>query len=188
MARVTENLLTAVCATFALSAFGAASAQEVALATDSPDAKFLTDAARGDVAEIKMGQLAQQKGQSEGVREFGKMLEEDHSKAGKKTAELAKDLNVIPPAQPSAEQMQKYDALEKLSGTEFDQQFAAEMVKGHQEEIAKYEKQAQSASNPKVAKLAEDTLPTLKEHLAVAQGLQSGSAAGHDPAQHRPEN
>ena len=188
MARVAENLLPALCATFALSAFGAASAQEVALATDSPDARFLMDAARNDVAEIKLGQLAQQKGQSEEVREFGKMLEQDHSKSGKETSELAKDLGVVPPAQPSAEQMQKYDALEKLSGTEFDQQFAAEMVKGHQEEIAKYEKQAQSASNPKVAKLAEDTLPTLKEHLAVAQGLQSGSAAGHDPAQHRPEN
>src|SRR5690349_19082077 len=119
MTRVAEKLSMVACSMFALFAFGA-SAQEVALATDSPDAKFLMDAARGDVAEIKLGQLAQQKGQSEGVREFGKMLEEDHSKAGKKTSELAKDLNVIPPAQPSAEQMQKHDALEKLSGTEFD--------------------------------------------------------------------
>lgn len=188
MARVTERLSTALCAAFALTAFGSASAQEVALATDSPDAKFLMDAARGHVAEIKLGQLAQQKGVSENVREFGKMLEEDHSKAGEKTSELAKDLDVIPPAQPSAEQMQKYDALEKLSGAEFDRQFAAEMVRGHQEEIANYEKQAQSASNPKVAELAEDTLPTLREHLAVAQGLQSGGAAGRDPSQHRPEN
>jgi putative membrane protein len=180
MTQVKGKLFTALAATFALFAFGAASAQQVALATDSPDAKFLMDAARGDVAEIKLGQLAQQKGQSEGVREFGKMLEEDHSKAGKKTAELAKDLDVIPPAQPSAEQMQKYDALARLSGAEFDGEFAAEMVKGHQEEIAKYEKQAQSANNPKVAKLAEDTLPTLKQHLAVAQGLQSGADVRHD--------
>jgi putative membrane protein len=179
MTRVAEKLSMVACSMFALFAFGA-SAQEVALATDSPDAKFLMDAARGDVAEIKLGQLAQQKGQSEGVREFGKMLEEDHSKAGKKTSELAKDLNVVPPAQPSAEQMQKYDALEKLSGTEFDRQFVAEMVKGHQEEIAKYEKQAQSASNPKVAKLAEDTLPTLRHHLEVAQGLQSGANVRHE--------
>ena len=179
MTRVTENLLAALCGMFALSAFGVASAQEVALATDSPDAKFLTDAARGDVAEIKLGQLAQQKGESEGIREFGKMLEEDHSKAGKKTSELAKDLNVIPPAQPSAEQMAKYAELERLSGAEFDHAFAAEMVKGHQEEIAKYEKAAQSG-NPKVAKLAEDTPTALRHHLEVAQGLQSGTAVHHE--------
>jgi putative membrane protein len=150
----------------------------VALAQDSPDAKFLTDAVRGDVAEVKMGELAQQRGTTEAVREFGKMLVEDHSSAMKKTAELAKDLNVIPPAQPSAEQTQKHDALARLNGAEFDRQFAAEMVKGHQEEIAKYEKQAASGDS-KVAKLAEDLLPVLEEHLMAAQRLQ-GDHESHD--------
>lgn len=183
MTHLTKNRLAALCAAFAMSAGGLAAAQEVALATDSPESKFLMEAARGDIAEVKMGELAQMKGQSEGVREFGKMLVEDHSKAGKKTAELAKDLGVIPPALPSAEQTQKHDALARLSGEEFDRQFTAEMVKGHQEEIAKYEKQAQSG-NSKVADLAEDMLPTLRTHLATAQRLQSGGDASHDRAQH----
>ena len=92
MARTTERSLAAVYAALALSAGGVASAQEVALAQDSPEARFLMDAVRGDIAETKMGELAQQKGQSEGVRAFGEMLVEDHSSAMKKTAELAKDL------------------------------------------------------------------------------------------------
>ena len=195
MNRVTGKHLGILSAAFVVSSWGVASAQdrdqdqdrdrdrgrdvEVALAQDSPDAKFLTDAVRGDVAEVKMGELAQQRGTSEGVREFGKMLVEDHSSAMKKTAELAKDLNVIPPAQPSAEQMQKHDALARLSGAEFDRQFVAEMVKGHQEEIAKYEKQAASGDS-KVAKLAEDLLPVLEEHLMAAQRLQSGDHESHD--------
>ncbi len=179
MARVTEKPLAILGAIFVLSAGGAASAQEVALAQDSPESKFLMDAVRGDLAEVKLGELAQQKGQSEGVRAFGEMLVEDHSKAMKQTAELAKDLNVIPPAQPTAEQTQKHDALARLSGAEFDRQFAAEMVKGHQEEIAKYEKQAQSGDS-KVAELAEELLPTLEQHLAAAQRLQSGDTASHD--------
>lgn len=173
-------------AAVALSSLAVASAQEtrVALAQDSPDAKFLMDAVRGDLAEVKLGELAQQRGQSEAVREFGEMLVEDHSSAMKKTAELAKDLDVIPPAQPTAEQTQKHDALARLSGADFDRQFAAEMVKGHQEEIAKYEKQAQGG-NSKVAELAEDLLPTLEQHLAMAQRLQSGGGeASHD----RPHN
>ena len=180
MARVTEKPLAALGAALMLSACGIASAQEVALATDSPQSKFLTDAIRGDLAEVKLGQLAQQKGQSEGVRDFGKMLVDDHSKAQKKTADLAKDLNVTPPTQPTAEQTKKYDALARLSGAEFDRQFAADMVKGHQEEIAKYEKQAGSGDS-KVADLAEDLLPTLQHHLAEAQRLQSGGGASHEP-------
>jgi putative membrane protein len=179
MAQITEKSLAALCAALALTASGVAAAQEVALAQDSPESKFLMEAVRGDLAEVKLGELAQQKGQSEGVKEFGEMLVEDHSKALKQTAELAKDMNVIPPAQPTAEQMQKHDALARLSGAEFDRQFAAEMVKGHQEEIAKYEKQAQSGDS-KVAELAEELLPALEQHLAAAQRLQSGEAASHD--------
>ena len=183
MAQITEKFSTALCAAFAFGACDIASAQEVALAQDTPESKFLEEAVRGDLAEIKLGELAESKGQSEGVRELGTMLIEDHSKALKETAELAKDLNLIPPALPSAEQKQKHDALARLSGEEFDRQFTAEMVKGHQEEIAKYEMQAQSG-NSKVAKLAKDLLPTLREHLAAAQSLQSGGDPSHD----RPHN
>ena len=177
MNKVTGQVLAGLSAAILLS--GAASAQEIALAQDNPDARFLMDAVRGDIAEVKLGELAQQQGQSEGVREFGEMLVEDHSKALKQTAELAKDLDVIPPAEPTAEQKRKHDAMAALSGAEFDRQFAAEMVKGHQEEIAKYERQAQSGDS-KVAKLAEELLPALEQHLAAAQRLQSGDTASHD--------
>jgi putative membrane protein len=174
MARFTEKSLAA-CAMFGLSAFGVASAQ------DDPEAKFLEEAVRGDVAEVKMGELAQERGQSEAVREFGEMLVEDHSSAMKKTAELAKDLEVIPPAQPTAEQTQKHDALARLSGQEFDREFAAEMVKAHEEMIAKYKTQAEGrVGDPKVAEHAQELLPTLEEHLAMAQRLQLGGAASHD--------
>jgi putative membrane protein len=179
MARATEKTLAAMYATLALSAYGIASAQEVALAQDSPESRFLMDAVRGDIAETKIGELAQQKGQSEGVRAFGEMLVEDHSSAMKKTAELAQDLNVIPPAQPTAEQTQKHDALARLSGAEFDQQFAAEMVKAHQEMISKYEMQARNGDS-KVGKHAEELLPVLEQHLAMAQRLQAGDNASHD--------
>ena len=151
----------------------------IASAQDHPESAFLTDATRGNIAEVKMGELAQQRGQSEGIREYGEMLVEHHSKALKETAELAKDLEVIPPALPSAEQTQKHDALARLSGTEFDQAFAAEMVKAHQETIAKYERQAQSGDS-KVAKLAREMLPTLQEHLAMAQRLESGERANRE--------
>jgi putative membrane protein len=174
MARFTDKTWAAY-AFLALSSVGAASAQK------DPEAQFLEDAVRGDVAEVKMGELAQQRGQSEGVRELGKMLVEDHSSAMKATAELAKDLKVIPPAQASAEQTQKHDALARLSGEEFDRQFVAEMVEAHEEAIAKYEKHAESdVGAEQVREHAAEMLPTLKEHLAMAQRLQQSGAASHD--------
>jgi putative membrane protein len=173
MNRAIGKGLSVLSTALALSTLGAAAAQE------PPDKTFLEEAVRGDLAEVKIGELAQERGQSEGTREFGEMLVEDHSKSMKQTAELAQDLEVIPPAQPTPEQAQKHAALARLSGAEFDREFASEMVKAHQEMIAKYEKQAQSGDS-KVAEHAEDLLPTLQEHLAMAQRLESGEQAGHD--------
>ena len=178
MTRFTNHVVTGLGAVCAFAVLGGAAAQDDAVS------KFLEDAVRGNVAEIKMGELAQQRGQSEATRQFGEKLVEDHSEGAKDTAELAKELNVIPPAMPSAEQTQKHDALARLSGAEFDREFAAEMVKAHQETIAKYEAQAARSVEPKVAEYAEERLPTLREHLAMAQQLQSGSGASHE----RPHN
>src|SRR5690242_14937091 len=43
------------------------------------DAKFVEKAAQGGLAEVQLGQLAQQKGQSDDVKNFGKRMVDDHS-------------------------------------------------------------------------------------------------------------
>src|SRR6188472_2448909 len=48
--------------------------------TDSEDVEFLTEALHTAIAEAQMGQLAQQRG-SAPVKEFGKKLEADHTRA-----------------------------------------------------------------------------------------------------------
>jgi putative membrane protein len=142
---------------------------------DATATKFLTDAIRGNIAEVKMGELAQQRGKSDDVRDYGETLAKDHSMGAQKTTALAKKLGITAPTEPPADALQTYEALAKLSGEEFDHQFAAHMVMGHQKEIAKYTEQSRDASNPEVAALAKETLPTLEKHLATAQALSKGS-------------
>jgi hypothetical protein len=55
---------------------GAAAAQGAAGA-----AKFLEEAIRGNLAEVRMGELAQQRGKSNEARDFGKQLVSDHKMA-----------------------------------------------------------------------------------------------------------
>src|SRR4051812_19094198 len=52
-------------------------ATDTAAAASSQAAAFLTDAMKGDNSEVRVGQLAQTKGSSQGVKDFGKMLESD---------------------------------------------------------------------------------------------------------------
>jgi Domain of unknown function (DUF4142) len=50
-------------------------------AQDRASHNFLKAAIEGNLAEVQMGQLAQKNGNSDGVRSFGQMLENDHGAA-----------------------------------------------------------------------------------------------------------
>src|SRR5882757_10991740 len=45
------------------------------------DEIFTRNAAEGNIAEVKFGKLAEEKGQSEEVKKFGRRMVEDHGKA-----------------------------------------------------------------------------------------------------------
>jgi putative membrane protein len=100
---------------------------------------FLTDAIQINLAEISVGDLAQKNGDGDDVKSFGKMLVDDHTASNTKATSLAQANGVTPPTEPNAADKKKHDELEKLSGAEFDREFAKAMVKGHEEAIAKFE-------------------------------------------------
>lgn len=137
---------------------------------DPPD-QFVKKAIQGNIAEVKMGELAQKNGGSDGVKSFGKMLETDHGKAKDQTVALAKTMNIDPPTEPAADAKTTYDKMAKLKGAEFDKEFAHHMVMDHKTDIAEYEEEAKEKGNAQVSKYASDTLPTLKKHLQTAEAL-----------------
>jgi putative membrane protein len=59
---------------------GALVVSSASLAQDKADQKFLKGAIEGNLSEVKMGELAQKNGGSDGVRSFGEMLQQDHSR------------------------------------------------------------------------------------------------------------
>jgi putative membrane protein len=134
------------------------------------DEMFIKEAMQGDLAEVNMGKLAQDKAQSDGVKSFGKMLEQDHGEHSQKVQSKAQELGVTPPQEPNATQKAMYDRLSKLSGAKFDEQFVKEMVSDHKKDIGKYEKEAKSKSP--LADFAKETLPTLQHHLQTAEALE----------------
>jgi len=142
-----------------------------AWALDSGSTQFLTAAIHGNAAEVKMGDLALQRGNSKEVRDFGKTLVKDHSVGLEKSSSLAQKLGMVASPELTAEATKDYEAMARLSGAEFDRQFAAHMVKDHKKDLAAYRDQAQDGNNPQVAAYAQETLPTLQKHLEIAQTI-----------------
>jgi putative membrane protein len=136
---------------------------------------FIKEAIQGNLAEQKVGQLAQEKGVSQGVKTFGAHLEKDHSQANKNAMEAARSMGVTPPTEPNQKQKEIYDKLSKLSGADFDKEFVKDMVKDHKKDVHEYTEH--SKANDAVGTYAKETLPHLKQHLQEAESLQGNMQA-----------
>jgi putative membrane protein len=164
---------------FSLLAGGWAAAQ-IASGASSPDGKFAAAAASGGMAEVKLGQLAQQNGNSGAVKSFSQQMVTDHSKAGDDLKSVAQKEGMILPIDISKQDQDTYDRLSQLHGAQFDKEYAQDMVKDHQKDIADFQKEASSGKNASLTDFATRTLPTLKNHLRMAQDVEHKVSAGSD--------
>jgi len=152
-------------------------------ATGKPmgDAHFAKEAAQGGIAEVKFGQLAQEKGSSDSVKSFGKRMVDDHSRAGNELKDIASKESITLPSDIAAKDQATYDRLSKLSGLAFDGAYARGMVNDHQTDVAAFQKEANSGKDDALKSFASETLPTLQDHLKEAKEMMktvgSGAAA-----------
>ena len=140
------------------------------------DTQFAKKAAEGGMAEVKMGQLAQQKGTADSVKKFGAQMVEDHTKAGTELKGVAEREKIALPDDMNAKDKATFDMLSKLSGAAFDRAYARQMVRDHEEDIADFSKEANSGHNEAVKDFATQNLPTLQVHLKEAKEMRQNVA------------
>jgi putative membrane protein len=134
-----------------------------------PDSGFMTKAAQGGIAEVEMGRLALQHASNEKVKQFGQRMVDDHSNANDQLKQLASQKGVTLPTEVNAKQKSTINKLSQLSGSEFDRVYMADMVKDHQEDVAEFQHEANSGNDPDVKAFAGKVLPTLQDHLRMAE-------------------
>ena len=136
------------------------------------DSQFVTKAAQGGLAEVKLGELAQQKGSNQAVKDFGLQMVKDHSAANDELKSVASGKGVSVPDSMNAKDQATYDRLSKLSGAQFDRAYINDMVKDHVEDVAEFRKESQTGQDSDIKGFAGKTLPTLQHHLEMARDAQ----------------
>jgi putative membrane protein len=150
------------------------------------DLEFATKAAEGGLMEVQLGELAQQQGKDEQVVEFGQRMVQDHGQANEKLKMIAEQKGIELPQELPEDAQQKYEELQQLSDAEFDESYMDEMVADHEEDIELFEEQAELGEDSDLRAFAEETLPTLREHLEHAKEVQSQiTAAQRDGPRHK---
>jgi putative membrane protein len=133
------------------------------------DREFMTKAAQGGLAEVELGRLAAQKAQSPDVKQFGQRMVDDHSRVNTELKTLATSKGVTLPTDIDAATKEEQAKLSKLTGAAFDKEYMRLMVDDHRKDVAEFEKESKDQDNADVRAFAAKTLPTLQEHLKLAE-------------------
>ncbi|MEO7336252.1 MAG: DUF4142 domain-containing protein [Caldimonas sp.] len=133
------------------------------------DQAFMKKAAIGGMTEVQLGTMAQQKGASDQVKQFGAKMAQDHGKANDELKQIASTKGVALPEALDAKAKQDVAKFGKMTGAGFDKAYMSHMVEDHKQDIAEFKKESTSGKDDDVKAFATKTLPTLQEHLQLAQ-------------------
>lgn len=169
------------------------------------DAAIFAMLERANTNEIELGELAARTAQSADVRDLGKQIADDHTKARQKARDLAKKIGVTPgmPMHHDMDKMKdstqsRYPSdttgrtnpreshdksmarLQGLKGNEFDVAFVSKMVEAHQRMIDDVSnKLIPAAKNSELKAFLTEMKPELQEHLDKARALEKKLALGN---------
>lgn len=135
------------------------------------DRRFATKAAAAGAAEIADAQIALQKSSRQDVKDFAQRMVDDHTKAADRLKSIASGESINLPASESAADRKKTDALQKLSGAQFDRRYIRGQRAAHKQAVALFSKESSSGKDSQLKSFAGQTLPTLQDHLKMITGM-----------------
>lgn len=135
--------------------------------------EFVRDAAIGGMFETQSSQLALKKTQDKDVEQFANRIVKDHTQADDKLKSLLKNESVPKELdQPLQQMLQK---LQGENGSNFVDTFKQMQVSAHRQTINLFQSYAQNGDDQQLKQFAQQTLPTLQQHLQMAEQITIAS-------------
>jgi putative membrane protein len=145
--------------------------------------QFVDQAASANRAEIQEGRYVVNHTSSAAVRRFAQKMIHDHAMSLDQLKQIASSEGLKVPAGLSKKDRSSFDKLSHDNGARLDMVYSAAQERDHQQVIAKFRKAAtESDLLPAIRDYASKTLPTLQEHLHMAQQLVATESKGNHSA------
>jgi putative membrane protein len=156
------------------AAVGATSAATVGqMSTDA----FVTNAGISDMYEIQAGQIAQKKGQSAGVKDFGKMMVTEHTAMSNEMKPLVTAAGKTPPTGLDERRKGMIDNLNAAPAADFDKTYLSQQEAAHNEALTLMQGYADNGDDAGLKGGAAKAVPKIQSHLDKVRALQSAPAA-----------
>jgi putative membrane protein len=159
------------------SAWAQGRTQNTVKQSGSPDLEFILEAAQGGMAEVELGKVAAQQGGNAEVKQFGQRMVDDHSKGDDELKAIAQQRGIALPSGLDSKDQAVMNRLSKLHGASFDHSYIRDMVSDHKQDVAAFRRESTSGKDPEVKAWAAKMLPTLEEHLKMAEEANKTGAS-----------
>ena len=126
-------------------------------------AEFVNQAATSGMFEIQSSELALDKSRDDRVREFAQHMVKDHTEASQKLKTAAGSMTM--PTSLDPEHAKMLQQLQQASGNDFTRNYVQMQFEGHQKAVTLFDGFAQNGDNPQLKQFAQETAPTLRNHL-----------------------
>jgi putative membrane protein len=135
------------------------------------DRNFITNASEGNLAEIRLGELAATRASAPGVKAFGQMMVTEHQTALDELEAIGddKDVNLTTTLNAKHEAMRQ--KLMNMTGHSFDTAYMRSQVKDHEVTVALFKNEISAGSDPQVKGYATKYLHHIEMHLAKADSI-----------------
>jgi len=165
---VVKNLVSAAVTGLLLSSVlgpaRLAAQQPKSLASDSA---FIAQAGSIGLLQVKLGQLAEKKGSSAAVLDFGKRMTADYAKTNQELKTAAKQAGFPTPVL-SRQDQQIFDRFNTMGRGSFDKAYMAQMVESHTEEVRLFQGESAGGKVQSLKQLASKMLPEMEQRLSLA--------------------
>jgi putative membrane protein len=136
-----------------------------ATTVSAADQNFMLAAAQGGMTEVKLGELAAQKGVRDDVKEFGQLMVKDHTAINDDLKALAAQKGVALPDSLDAKHQGMVDKMAALTGSEFDNAYIAGMIKGHKADAKAFKGESAATQDADIKSFLDKSIPIVQEHL-----------------------
>jgi putative membrane protein len=137
------------------------------------DSKYMTESAQGLMSEVKLGEMAQQRGHDERVKAFGRQMVDDHGKDLQILQQLASQKKLSLPETLNKDQSKEAEKLAKLSGKDFDTEYLKYEAKDHSHDIKENGEEMKRTADPDLKKFARAEYETVTKHKKAVDELRA---------------
>ncbi len=152
-----------------LPAASAATIRTAAGAASAQDSTWARSNAQTDLAEIAIGQIAQQRALHSATRSLAQVTMSDHEKALAQLKQVASQTGITLPTAPNATQLAQAAELKSVSASQFDVTYDSAQIKGHELSITQTGAEIAGGASTVVMGYAAVYLKVAKMHLQMAE-------------------